>query len=139
MKNNVSHMLEKAGFTGLATMGMGCVFFGFNKARWLLPGTVSTTIPLEFLTFGVGLANSFVADGIHLFLHKATPLGKKTSDRISLVSNAVISGVSFFGLLHLAGMNVPYQFTPIRAFATGAVGELAGTASYEYLANSLHF
>ena len=137
MKNNISHMLEKAGLTGLATLGMGCVFFGCGETSWLIPGT-NTTIPVECLTFGVGTINSFIADGIHTFLNKATPLGKKTSDRISLASNAIISGVSFFALLHLAGTNVPYQFTPIRAFATGAVGELAGSASYEYLVNNLY-
>ena len=137
MKNNISHMLEKAGLTGLATMGIGCAFFGCGQATWLVPGT-NTSVPIELLTFSVGTLNSFVADGIHTFLNKATPLGKKTSDRISLVSNAVISGVSFFGLLHLAGYDVPYQYTPLRAFATGAVGELAGSAGYEYLVNNLY-
>ena len=130
-------MLEKAGITGIATMGLGVCFFGFGRARWAIPGT-ATTIPLEFLTLGLGVANSFVADGLHQFINKAVPLGKKTSDRVSVVSNAVISGITFFGLLHLGGAQVPYDFTPMRAFITGSVGELAGSAGYEYLLNNMY-
>ena len=137
MKNNISHMLEKSGLTGLVTMGVGCGFFGCGESRWMIPGT-STTVPLEVLTFTVGVANSFVADGIHMFLNKAIPLGKKTADKTALITNAVIAGVSFFGLLHLTGYEVPYQFTPIRAFVTGALGEVGGTAGYEYLLNNMY-
>lgn len=137
MKNNISHMLEKAGICGAATMGIGMGFLGFGQTRWSVPGT-SMIIPVEFLTLTVGAINSVVADGIHTFINKHIPLGKKTSDKVSFFTNAAIAGGSFFALLHLAGSNVPYQYTFLRAFATGALGEVVGAASYEYLVNNLY-
>lgn len=137
MKNNISHMLEKAGICGVATMGIGIGFLGLGQTSWLIPGT-ATSVPVEFLTLGVGAVNSVVADGIHKFVNEHIPLGKKTSDKVSFFTNAAISGASFFALLHLAGSNVPYQYTFLRAFATGGLGEIVGSASYEYLVNNLY-
>ena len=137
MKNNISHMLEKSGLCGAATMAIGVAFYGLGQAQWSIPGTAAA-VPIEFLTFGIGALNSAVADGIHTFLNKAVPLGKKTADRSALITNAIVSGASFFALLHLGGANVPYQYTLMKAFVTGAGGELIGSAAYEYLLNNLY-
>ena len=137
MKNNISHMLEKSGICGVATIGVGIGFLGFGQSTWILP-IVNIDVPVEFLTLTIGALNSVVTDGIHTFLHKAIPLGKKTADRTALITNSVVSGLSFFALLHLGGSNVPYQYTLMRAFATGALGELVDTSGYEYLVNNLY-
>ena len=130
-------MLEKAGLCGFASACIGAAFFGFGQSSWVVPGT-NMDVPLELLTFTVGTANSFVADGIHTVINKVVPLGKKTQDKTALITNAVVSGASFFALLHLGGSNVPYQYTLLKAFLTGAGGELIGSASYEYLLNNLY-
>lgn len=137
MKSNIQHMLEKAGFTGVATMLCGIPFFGFGQSGWNIPMT-QVEVPIEIMTLGVGTLNSFVTDGIHSFFNLAVPLGQKSKDRTAFITNAVVSGASFFACLHLAGFNVPYQFTLLRAFACGAVGEVVGTSVYEYLTNNLY-
>ena len=81
MKNNISHMLEKAGLCGVSALLVGSCFLGFGKTKWEMPYT-GLQIPVEFFTFGIGTANSFATDAISLFFHEAVPLGKKSSDRI---------------------------------------------------------
>ena len=137
MKSDISHMLEKAGFCGVATMLCGVPFFGFNEMGWNIPYT-NSQVPLELLTFSVGTLNSFVADGVHKFFNQVVPLGKKTADRTSLITNAAVAGASFFALLHLGGLNVPYQIQLSRALAIGAGGEIVGAGVYEYLTNNLY-
>lgn len=138
MKSDVSHMLEKAGFCGVATLVCGLPLFGFGNYVWNIPYT-NTSVPVELLTFSAGTANSFVADGVHKFFNKVVPLGKKTADRTSLITNAAVSGITLLALLHLGGREVPYQFGMLRSFAVGAGAEILGSASYEYLANNLYF
>jgi hypothetical protein len=131
-------MLEKAGFCGITALISGIPWLGLGSAGWVVPMT-SLTIPVEFLTFGMGTANSFIADGVHMFLNKGVPLGKKTADRTALISNAVVAGLSMFTILHLAGANVPQQVGFFPSFIIGSVSEVVGSASYEYLANNLYF
>ena len=96
-------------------------------------------MPLELLTFTAGTANSFVADGFHKFFHDVVPLGKKSADKKTLISNAVFSGLGFIALLHLGGIQVPYQLGLPTSFVIGAGSELVGEATYEYLQNNLSF
>ena len=138
MKSDISHMLEKAGVCGAATVLCGVPFFGFGSLGWNIPYT-NTEVPLELLTFAAGTANSLVADGVHKFFNQVVPLGKKTADRTSLITNAAISGVSLFALLHLGGVAVPYQLGALTTFGVGAGAEILGSAAYEYLANNLYF
>lgn len=138
MKSEISHMLEKAGFCAAATMLAAVPFFGLGATAWNIPYT-QLEVPMELLTFSVGAANSLVADKIHTTINGVVPLGKKTADRTSLITNAAVAGCSFFLLLHFGGTNVPYQFTPLRAFAVGSLGEVIGAGTYEYLSNNLYF
>ena len=138
MKSDISHMLEKAGLCGAATMLVGIPFFGFNKLGWQIPYT-NTEVPLELLTFTAGTLNSFVADGVHKFFNKVVPLGKKTADKTSLITNAAVSGVSLFALMHLGGTQVPYQLGALSTFVVGAGAEVVGSATYEYLSDNLYF
>ena len=138
MKSDVSHMLEKAGACGVATLVCSLPFFGFGNYSWQIPYT-NTSVPLELLTFTAGTANSFVADGFHKFFHSVVPLGKKTADKTTLLSNAAFSGIGFIALLHLGGIQIPYQLGLINSFAIGAGSELVGSAVYEYLQNNLSF
>lgn len=137
MKQDIQHMLEKAGITGVTSAAIGVGLLGTNN-YYQIPGT-NTTVPLPLITCVVGMANSFVTDGIHTLINEHVPLGKKTKDRASLGINAAVSGLSFFVLLHLAGSDVPYQYNMINAFLTGALGEVSGSASYEYLVDNLYF
>ena len=137
MKSDISHMLEKAGFCGAATMLCAGGFFGFGNTGWNIPYT-NTEVPIELLTFSVGTVNSFVADGVHKFFNQVVPLGKKTADKTSMITNAAVAGASFFALLHLGGLSVPYQVQLSRALAIGAGGEIVGSGVYEYLANNLY-
>ena len=138
MKSEISHMLEKAGFCGAATMFVAIPFFGLGAAGWNIPYT-QIEVPLELLTFSVGTLNSFVADGIHTVINRVVPLGKKSSDMTSLITNAAVAGCTFYALLHLGGLSVPPQFTLLKAFAVGSMGEVVGSGVYEYLSNNLYF
>ena len=138
MKNDISHMLEKAGFCGGAAVLCGIPFFGLMQSSWQIPYT-NTTIPLEILTFSLGTANSFVADGVHQFFNQVVPLGKKTADKASLLTNAAVAGASFYALLHLGGMNVPRQVGLLSSFCIGAGAEVIGSGTYEYLQNNISF
>ena len=106
-----------------------------NYYRW--PGS-NKAIPLPIVTGLLGVVNSFVTDAVHKVVHDYIPLGKKTSDKTALAVNAAISGASFFGVLHLAGTQVPYTFHPLNALFAGALGEIGGSATYEYLLNNLY-
>ena len=136
MKQNISHMLEKAGITGLATSAISIGLIGASVS-YQIPGS-NMRIPLPILTAALGAANSFATDGIHLLLNKTIPLGKKTADRYAFFINAGVSGATFFALLYLIGSDIPYQYNPLNAFLTGSLGEMAGSAGYEYLLNNLY-
>ena len=138
MKSDVSHMLEKAGMNGAATLLCSLPFFGFGNYSWQIPYT-TMSVPLEILTFTAGTANSFVADGFHKFFHSVVPLGKKTADKSTLLSNAAFSGLGFIALLHLGGVQVPYQLGLLTSFGIGAGSEIIGASMYEYLQNNLSF
>ena len=138
MKSEISHMLEKAGFCGAVTMFCAIPFFGLAGTAWNIPYT-RIEVPLELLTFSVGTLNSFVADGIHTVINRVVPLGKKSSDMTSVITNAAVAGCSFYMLLHLGGTNIPTQFTMLKAFTVGSLGEVVGSGVYEYLSNNLYF
>ena len=71
--------------------------------------------------------------------NQVVPLGKKTADKTSLITNAAVAGGSFFALLHIGGMSVPYQLGFLSSVAAGAGGEIIGSGVYEHLANNLYF
>ena len=136
MKSDIVHMLQKSAITGAATALAGVALTGSNN-YYQFPG-LKTAVPLPLITGLLGVANSFVTDGVHKVIHEYIPLGKKTSDITAFSVNAAISGASFFALLHLAGTEIPYTFNPLNAVLAGALGEVGGAATYEYLSNNLY-
>jgi hypothetical protein len=136
MKNNISHMLEKAGLCGVATGFMGASFFGIDA--YYAPPLLGMRVPLLLFTIPLGAANSFIADGIHTFVNQHIPLGKKTADKTAFITNAVVSGGSLVALMSIIDPNLMKSFSLLNAFLTGSVGEIVGSATYEYLLNNMY-
>ena len=129
-------MLEKSGFVGAATGIMGGLLFGFDS-YYTMP-IVNTRLPLLYFTIPLGVANSFVADGMHTFINKHIPLGKKSADQTTFLLNAGISGASLIALMGIIDPTLLNSFNLLPAFLVGAIGEIVGTGTYEYLAENMY-
>ena len=135
MKSSMSHMLEKAGLCGLATGVFGTYFFGLDAMYNFQ--YMNLSVPLLAITLPLGFANSFIADGVHSFIHQHIPLGKKTQDKTAFITNAVIAGTTFTALMALS-TNMSSAFGMGGGFIAGAFSEVVGSATYEYLVNNLY-
>ena len=136
MKEDVSHILEKSIVTGSATALISGALNGFS-AQYKIPGT-NSLIPFLPVAFVLGGINSAVVDTLHLGINRAIPIPQKPKDIASFLGGIGLSAGSFFMVLHLGGTNLPYQYTLLKALATGALGELVGAGVYNQLKENLY-
>lgn len=128
--------VEKAGINGIVSGAASVALFG-SRAQVVAPMT-NMTMPLYALLFLGGVASSFVADGLHLFMKEEIPISKKSNDRTSLVTGLAVNAVVLAGLLHCADSSIAADFGRLNALGVGALSEFVGASSYTYLKEKMY-
>lgn len=129
-KNDVNHVIEKAGLTAVTTGIVASQMF--PNGQYVLPSWMSsaeTKIPLPIVACGIGALNSLVVDGLHLTVNKGIPLPKKASELTTFGMSVGASALSMYLLLKMSDVNIGLMNSAI----TGALGEVAGGVGFYYL------
>ena len=122
--------VEKAGINGLLTGGASAYLFGRASQ---IASPFGQNMPFPIFAGLVGATGSLIGDGIHIMMKDSIPVSKKANDRASLVTSAIISGLTFGGLLYAYNPAVLNDYGMLQAFVVAAGSEFAGASSYTYL------
>lgn len=127
--------IEKAGLNGLAAGAVTLTYFT-PKAKVFMPWA-NSNVPLSAVAFGVGATGSLIGDLIHKYVIDDVDISEKWKHRTSLVTGLALNGGLFTGLLFLYDKSVCNDFGFGQAFGVGALAELAGSGSYNYLKENM--
>ena len=130
-KNDVNHVLEKAGLTAVTTGLVASQIF--PDASYVLPEMLSSeslsSIPLPIVAGGIGALNSALCDGLHLTLNKGIPLPKKAQEYTTFAMSVGTSALTMYLLLRMGNINVGL----VNSALIGSIGEVVGGAGFYYL------